>query len=98
MPSLDLFIRKVEVVGLTDDWMLPLDPPLLGLNRVLLRRLYCLLRVAPIPGAQIAYLDTGAPLTVFPHAVWYHHFGWRVGRDFDQLIIAGIGASVVGQV
>jgi hypothetical protein len=30
--------------------------------------------------------------------VWYHHFGWRAGRDFDLLHVAGIGATVSGQV
>jgi hypothetical protein len=98
MPVLELFVEKLQVAGLTDDGTLPLDPSVLGFSRVLLRRLFCLLRVPRIPGAQIAYLDTGAPLTVFPHALWYHHFGWRAGRDFDPLSVTGVGATVRGQV
>jgi hypothetical protein len=74
MPALELLIDKVEVVGLSDDGVLPLDPPLPGLDRVLLRRLYCWLRVPPIPGAYKAVIDTGAPLTVFPHRLWNHQF------------------------
>lgn len=97
MPALDLFVNSFPVVGLSTDGNLNLTPPIIGLNRVLLRRLYCSLRVPPIPGAYEAVLDTGAPLTLFPHSLWYHQFGWRAGRDFDELTVAGVSA-LTGQV
>jgi hypothetical protein len=98
MPALELFVEPFPVANLPADGNLPLDPPLPGLNRVLLRRLYCRLRVPPIPGAMSAIIDTGAPLSIFPHTVWYHQFGWRAGRDYDELTIAGVGGTLQGQV
>lgn len=98
MPVLDLLVEPFPVANLPANGNLPLDPPLTGLNRVLLRRLYCRLRVPTIPGARSAIIDTGAPLTIFPHTVWYHDFGWRAGRDFDELTIAGVGTTLQGQV
>lgn len=97
MPLIDLITEKFEGVGLPPDGNLVLDPPLPGLDRVLLRRLFCWLRVPPIPGAKTAVIDTGAPLTIFPHSVWYSDYGWRAGRDYDELTVAG-GAALSGQV
>ncbi|MBA4191050.1 MAG: hypothetical protein C0467_23950 [Planctomycetaceae bacterium] len=97
MPALDLYIEKLQVTNLTTDGTLSLDPPLPGLSRVLLRRLYCLLRVPPISGARVAYLDSGAPVTIFPHKIWHDHFCWQAGRDFDELSIAG-APPLTGQV
>ncbi len=97
MPALDLFVTAPRVGFLAAGGNLDLNPPVAGLNRVLLRQLVCSLRVPPIPGAYEAVLDTGAPLTVFPHSLWYHQFGWRAGRDFDELTVAGV-PSLTGQV
>jgi hypothetical protein len=97
VPAFDLFVDGVPVIGLLPTGNLALDPPLAGLNRVLLRRLYCRLRVPPVPGSYEAVLDTGAPLTVFPHKLWHGQFGWRAGRDFDELTVAGAPA-LTGQV
>lgn len=94
---MELLIENMDVVGLPPDGNLLLDPPVHGLDRVLLRRLLCWLRVPPLPGARKAVIDTGAPLTVFSHQVWYHDFGWRAGRDHDELNVAGV-ASLTGQV
>lgn len=98
MPALDLLVEEMDVVGLPPKGNLLLDPPLPGLNRVLLRRLYCWLRVPPISGAKAAYLDTGAPLSLFPRQVWKNDFHWQAGRDFDELSVAGIGGTLQGQV
>lgn len=98
MPVLDLLVEKMDVRGLPKDGNLTLDPPLPDLSRVLLRRLYCWLRVPPTPGARKAILDTGAPLTVLPHQVWKHDFGWRAGQHFDELSIADLGTTLTGQV
>lgn len=98
MPALELLLDTIEVVGLPDDGVLPLDPPLPGLDRVLLRRLYCWLRVPPTPGAHRAIIDTGAPLSVIPHQLWHGRFGWQAGRDYDELSVAGVGTTFRGQV
>jgi|SRR5581483_859043 len=95
---LDLFVEAIPVVGLPGDGNLVLDPPQVGLSRVLLRRLYCWLRVPPISGAYKAVIDTGAPLTVFPRQIWDHQFRWQAGRDYDELSVAGVGATFRGQV
>jgi hypothetical protein len=95
---LDLFVDPLSVAGLPPGGSLNLAPPLPGLNRVLLRRLYCSLRVAPIPGVYKAVLDTGAPLTIFPYDLWHTRFNWRAGRDFDELTVAGLTAPLTGQV
>jgi hypothetical protein len=84
------------VANLPAGGILPLDPPLAGLSRVLLRRLTCNLRVPPTPGVKLALVDTGAPLALFPHDVWAHDYGWQVGRDFDELSVPGLSLS--GQV
>jgi hypothetical protein len=52
--------------------------------------------VPPIPGAKRAIIDTGAPLSSFPHQVWANEFRWREGRDFDTLPVAG-NPPLVGQ-
>jgi hypothetical protein len=96
LPALELLLEKIGLSGLPGD--LVLAPPLPGLNRVLLRRLYCWLRVPPVPGAKIAYLDTGAPLTVFPHQIWKNDFNWQPGRDFDELSVAGLSGPLLGQI
>jgi hypothetical protein len=98
VPVLDLFVSPPLSGSPAPGGNLDLDPPVPGLNRILLRQLVCSLRVPPIPGAYEAVIDTGAPLSVFPHALWYHPFGWRVGRDFDELSVAGIGTTLQGQV
>ena len=98
MPSLDLMVMPVPVAGLPPDGNLVLDPPVPGLDRVLLRRLYCYLRVPPHPGAFDAIIDTGAPLALFPHNLWDGHFRWRAGRDYDELSVAGVGTTLRGQV
>jgi hypothetical protein len=97
LPALELLIAKVGLAGALSQTDLPLDPPVPGLNRVPLRRLYCWLRVLAIPGARVAYLDTGAPLTVFPRQVWKNEFNWQAGRDYEELSVAGIG-TLRGQV
>jgi len=97
VPSLELFVapppRFVPQHG-----NLLLDPPIPGLSRVLVRNLYCSLRVPPIPGVYDAILDSGAPLTVFPRTLWDHQFRWQAGRDYDELSVSGIGAALRGQV
>jgi hypothetical protein len=98
VPALELLTEKLDVIGLPPNGNLVLDPPVSGLNRVLLRRPYCWLRVPPIPGARKSILDTGSPLTLFPHRVWYQDFGWRAGRDFDELSVASIGSVLHGNV
>jgi hypothetical protein len=98
LPTLELIVDPIPAVGLPADGNLVLDPPQVGLSRVLLRRLYCWLRVPPIPGAQKAVIDTGAPLTVFPRQIWDHQFHWQAGRDYDELSVAGIGTTLRGQV
>src|SRR4051812_3453073 len=98
MPTLELHVEKLDVVGLPDDGNLVLDPPVPGLDRVLLRRLFCLVRVATISGARKAYLDTGSPLSIFPHRIWHDEFLWQPGRDFDELSVAGVGPVLRGQV
>jgi hypothetical protein len=98
VPSLELIVLPPDVRNLPVDGNLPLDPPFPGLDRVLLRRLQCWLRVPPIPGAHDAVLDTGAPLTVFPHTLWNHQFRWQAGRDYDELSVAGVGTVQQGQV
>jgi hypothetical protein len=97
VPILELFVDPPDRF-IPRDGNLVLAPPVAGLNRVLVRHLYCSLRVPPIPGTYQAVLDTGSPLTVFPHDLWYHQFGWRAGRDFDELSVAGIGTTLTGQV
>jgi hypothetical protein len=96
LPTLDLLVEQISLAGVSGDLLLA--PPLPGLSRVLLRRLYCWLRVSPIPGAKVAYLDTGAPLTVFPYQVWKNDFNWQAGRDYDELSVAGLGTALTGQV
>jgi hypothetical protein len=98
VPTLDLYVEPISVINLPASGNLPLDQPLQSLNQVLLRRLCCLLRVRPIPGAKFAIIDTGAPMSVFPHNIWYHDFGWRSGRDFDELSIKGLGTKLHGQI
>ncbi len=98
MAALDLLIEKVNVVGLPTGGNLVLNPSLIGLNQVLLRRLYCWLRVPLIPGAHQAIIDTGAPLTIFPHKIWHGSFHWQSGRDYDELSVAGYGTTFRGQV
>jgi hypothetical protein len=98
MPALELLIDAVSVINLPADGNHLLDPPLLNLERVLLRSLSCLLRVRPIPGALRAILDPGSPLSVFPHHVWHDRFSWKAGRDYDELSIAGIWKTLHGQV
>lgn len=97
MPSLELFVapppRFVPQHG-----NLVLDPPISGLSRVLVRNLYCSLRVPPIPGVYDAILDTGAPLTIFPRSLWDYQFRWQAGRNYDELSVAGIGTTLRGQV
>jgi hypothetical protein len=97
VPALNLFVSAPRVGSLVPGGNLGLEPPLPGLDRVLLRQLVCSLRVPPVPGAYEAVLDTGAPLTIFPHSLWSGQFNWRAGRDFDELSVSGI-ASLTGQV
>ena len=94
MPSLELFVRP------------PLSPapaqfdltkPVAGLSRVPIRRLWCDLRCPPHPGVYRVVLDTGAPLTYFPHWLWSGKFGWRAGRDYDELPVAA-AANLHGHV
>lgn len=98
MPALDLFVTPPDLQLLPATGNLPLDSPLPGLNRVLLRRLSCLFRAPPSPGAFRAIVDTGAPLTVIPHRLWDGQFHWQPGRDFDEISIAGVGSVLRGQV
>lgn len=98
MPSLELIVDALDAVGLPADGNLVLDPPLPDLNRVLLRRLICWLRVPQIPGAKSAVLDTGAPISIFPHKVWFSDFGWRAGRDYDEICVTDLGTTFAGHV
>ena len=84
------------MADLPADGNLVLDPPVSGLGRVLLRRLACHIRVPPTPGVKLAILDTGAPLTLFPHHVWSQDYGWQAGLDYDELPIPGVALS--GQI
>jgi hypothetical protein len=98
VPSLDLFVSAPKLLGPLSGGNLDLNPAVPGLSRVLLRRLLCALRAPPVPGAYAAVLDTGSPLALFPHDFWHNRFGWRAGRDFDELSVAGIGSTLQGQV
>jgi hypothetical protein len=98
MPTLDLIVSPPDVCGLPVDGNLLLDHPVAGLNRVLLRRLNCWLRMPPIPGTYGAVVDTGAPLSVFPHKLWSHQFHWHPGRDFEEISTAGVGSALRSQV
>jgi hypothetical protein len=89
MPALELMVEQLDIRGLPEDGNLILEPPIPGLNRVLLRRLICWLRVPPIPGTRKAIIDTGSPLTLFPYKIWHDDFRWRAGRDYDELKVAG---------
>ena len=60
MPALELFLEPKKTQHLPADGNILLDPPLPNLKRVLIRQLSCMMRVAPIPGVEFAYLDTGA--------------------------------------
>ena len=96
MPTLELFVSPPPPIqNLPTNGNLIVAPPVPGLPRVLLRRLTCSIRVPPAPGVLAALLDTGAPLTVFPHQVWSGKYGWRAGRDFDEI---PIGTVLSGQV
>lgn len=96
MPRVELIVEPVEIRGVAADGDIPLEPPQPGLARVPLRRLTCYLRVPLVPGAQRAVIDTGAPISYFPHQIWANDFRWREGRDFDILPIAG-NPPLVGQ-
>jgi len=98
MPALELFVDAIPIRNLPVDGNLILNPPLPKLDRVLLRRLSCLLRVPPVRGISEAILDPGAPLSEFPYRVWHDHFHWQPGRDYDELTIAGVGTTLQGQV
>jgi hypothetical protein len=89
VPSLDLYVDPIRISALAGGGDIRLDPPTAGLPRVPLRQLSCALRVPPIPGAKRAIIDTGAPLSLFPHQVWADEYRWREGRDFDILTVAG---------
>jgi hypothetical protein len=89
VPALDLFMEPIRMAGATQAGNLPLNPSAWPLRRVPLRRLSCTLRVPPIPGAQRAFIDTGAALSQFPHHVWANQFNWRAGRDYDELTVTG---------
>jgi hypothetical protein len=97
VPVLELFVRPPDPC-IAPNGNLDLSPPLPGLNRVLIRELSCSLRVPPIPGAYKAVLDTGAPLTLFPHDLWHHRFRWRPGQHFDELSVAGLAGPLTGHV
>jgi hypothetical protein len=98
VPVLDLFVDPFPVAGLSSSGNLDLAVPLPSLNRVLLQRLYCSLRAPPVPGAYKCVLDTGAPLSIFPYDMWHDWFGWRAGREFDELTIAGVSAPLTAQI
>lgn len=89
MPALDLYVDTVRlgVSAPTGDYRIA--PTTRGVGRIPLRQLSCALRVPPIPGAKRAIIDTGAPLSLFPHHTWANEFRWREGRDFDVLPVAG---------
>lgn len=97
MPALELFVEPKKTRTLPADGNILLDPRLPNLKRVLIRQLSCMMRVAPIPGVEFAYLDIGAPLSIIPYKVWYEKFGWRDGRDYHALNSAGI-SGLKGQV
>lgn len=98
MPSLELFVSPPDVRGLPANGNLILDPSLPEFERVLLRQLACVLLVPSVVGTFKAIVDTGSPLTLFPYDLWHEHFGWRAGRDFDELSVAGVTAPLTGQV
>ena len=98
MPTLELFVAPVRVKGLTADGSIPLDPAPADLPRVLLRRLSCLMRIELPGGVSVvrdAVIDSGAPLTIFPHKIWAADFGWEAGRDYEELSLAGGGSSAM---
>jgi hypothetical protein len=97
MPALSLFVDAKEGRNLPRDGNLILDPPHQSLSRVLLRQLTCLMRVAPVPGVEIACLDIGAPLCVFPYRVWHDKYHWRAGRDYWELNVAN-AKGLKGQI
>lgn len=92
MPSLQLTVEPPR----TGRTRFDLTAPVGGLDRVPLLRLYCYVRCPPRSGAYEAVLDTGAPLTYFPHWLWAGKFNWRAGRDYDELPVTA--ASLHGHV
>lgn len=96
MPALDLYVEPIRLGGSAPTGEYRIAPTTREVERVPLRQLSCLLRVPPIPGAKRAILDTGAPLSHFPHQVWANEFNWREGRDFHVLPVAG-NPPLVGQ-
>lgn len=96
MPVLELFVSPPNIPTLPASGNLDLSPAVPGLGRVPIRRLVCSLRVPPIPGAREAILDTGAPLSIFPHRVLSGDYNWKAGRDYDELSVAG--GAPTGQV
>jgi hypothetical protein len=98
MPALNLFVDAVQVRNLPPDGNLILDPRVPRLDRVLLRRLSCVMRAPPVRGIFEAILDPGSPLSLFPYRIWHDTFHWQAGRDYDELSIAGIGKTLQGQV
>jgi hypothetical protein len=95
---LELFVLPPPLRHFPANGNLDLAPAVGALHRVLLRRLSCALLVPQLRGTFEAVIDTGAPLTIFPHQFWHRDFGWQVGRDFDELSVAGIGTALQGQV
>src|SRR6185437_5440651 len=97
MPFLELFAQPKQGVDLPTDGNLSIDPPLAGLDSIRLRHLSCMVRVAPVPGVEFAYLDTGAPISIIPHRIWTGKYGWKAGEDFEVLNVRGM-SSLSGQV
>jgi hypothetical protein len=107
MPSLPLFVKGVRLTqrkGTPDEvtfttGILPLNPSLDAppFPRVLIRRLSCVVRCPPAPGAVDAILDTGAPITVFPQYVWNDQFKWKAGIHYEECAIDGLGTFVDAQ-
>jgi hypothetical protein len=89
MPALELYVEPVRLRNMASAGDFILELPAVGLGRIPLRQLTCVLRVPRVPGARRAVIDTGAPLSHFPHQVWAHEFNWREGRDFDILPVVG---------
>lgn len=93
MPSLELIVEPPPPPAPAQFLLMS---SVLGTGRVPIRRLWCDLRCPPRSGAYRVVLDTGAPVTIFPHALWSGKFGWRAGRDYDELPVAA--ANLHGHV
>lgn len=98
MPTLELYVKEVRVAKIAPHGFFQLKSTFDGLNRVLLRRLTCLLRSAGGQGIWEAIIDPGSPLTLLPYSVWSEKFNWQPGIDYDELEVDNADTPLTGKV